>query len=1366
MALLTFGRIQLSNKKLAQITGVNTSDIDRLARRCAFLQCDGTDESNISFVSEIHRKYAERKLAQYQTSAISAIVRELSTDPFGEQSIRLLPAFYEQQRDYGALLELLNGNYFEHLLGADRSIYSLKQKARMAVGAAVSRNDFIKLFQLSLNSSIIRGLEQIQPGREEVEALMAMGDYDEALARASNAVTTEDRLHLFVIIAKIRKEKKQPCELLPEIESLLDQVKAGDLGDRTLEIAADLIKLDPNLAFRLIDETEAEPGKTSAKEFAAASIAISTVKNGGDTKGLGDAAEQFNEKIADSLLRQFAHEINLTIGNLSGKEAVAYVSRLATAHKVRLLREWMKHNSALSDAYVASEYALEALVSDATYTPKMSDLLDLSLSLPHVADIKKLKPLLRNFQSQQGLVRDKSTTEDLVRLEMVLAAAEERIDQDAATERIVDLYLKVSSLRDVAIRLNCSAWMLTGFGKMAQNGAWRTHERIDQLLSAQLQADFNDILANTANQLTVCRGALIALAEGSPDEVISMTRRFNIRRRRDSAAGIVANALAERGHYKKAREAVSLIEAPEFYQRVYVDVLRSIERSASRNTDGAHELIGMLFGLKGSSRFCEGAIVAVKLIYKHAELLADFRDMLYREFDKRVLKLDAEWRQIGAYFEMATVLADCDNDKAREYFLKGEECRKLTVTTNHAAHSIVAYCSALAIRGAAWLIPSNSLKDDYINRIQGLIERETSPLRKARSWTDFAMRCWDRKEEALSKKIFVTYLRPLLEDRGVSDSVRRLMTIASYPIAYVTSTAAAEELLLTLNDDDKEDAVCAMIDWIFRRCSLTDPYQSNTREGSKFNYDEIITICSLIDKLRTDNTIFAVIDRLCDSMENKSSNQLTAQHKQSISDRLDDIIRRKLPDPENIGHDGYKVASLATKARVTGKNDAGWQAFVDAANAIPNVADRAATLGLVGRCIPSKHQVVRQNAWALARASLHDIPSDYDSVERCEWLAALAKDRDPALARTLVSDAYLLTSRISDENFANSYRRNLIDLAHNIDEKLADKLIEKFDDDEVRIRARLDAKYHLDIAKAKDKLAKKEAGAKTGGIDLGLLPEAAWSCLGALNANRVSPYHIEDLAHYLKQAASLPIDDAFPIFSWVLENVGRKNSRRAGDVNASTNILPSLFETTLVAAELAASLIARLQSSDVSNIRTIVPDGPNIVLGPGARDEGEQFILNWLLTVKNEDELLICDPYFGVNSLETLRLISVERPDLGITVLTAISKNNEGARVSQGDFDQAWKLLTDDPQPRAKIVLTGRTGDGKSPVHDRWWLASNTGLRVGTSVDSIGGWRLSEISKLQESEVERIRSEISPLVDTSVRIWGGEKLEYIVCFLG
>ena len=1364
LALLAFGRIHLTRAKLAQLAEVSLTEIDRLINRCPFLQCQDSENPNVDFVSELHRKYAERKLAQCESAAITAIVRELNCEPYGEQSIRLLPALYEQQRDFGALIELLDGHYFERLLGTDRSISSLKQKAKMAVSAAVSRNDFIKLFQLCLNSSIIRGLDEIQPGREEVEALMAIGDYDEALARASKAVTTEDRLHLFVIIAKIRKEKNLPCDLLPEIESLLDQIKAGQLGDRALEIAGDLINVDANLAFRLVDETEVEPGKKPTKEFVAASIALSNPSNGSSTIDRGLAAERLNNDISDDLVRQFAHEIHLTIGELSGREAVAYVGRLATAHKVRSLREWMKRNSSLPDAYIASEYALDALVSDATYAPKMGDLLDLALSLPHLTDIEMLKPLLKSFRSQQGLVRDKSTSEEFVRLEMVLAAAEERFNAVGATERVVDLYLKVSTLRDVAVRLNCSAWMLSGLGKMDQEGTWRTHEEIDELLSAQLKADLDEVLANTANQLTVCRSALIALTEGSPDEAIAMTRRFNIRRSRDSAAGTVAHALADRGDYKRARDAVALIEAPDFYEGVYVDVLKAIERSVPRATSGIHQLIDILFGLKRDSQFCEAAITAVKLIYRHVELLGDIRTKLYTEFDKRVLRLDAEWRQVGAYFEMATVLADHDRDRAREYFLKGEECRKRTATTNLAANSIVTYCTALAIKGATWLIPSNNLKDDYIGRLKSLIEIEPSPLRKCKSWTDFAMRCWDRKEEALAKNIFATYLRPLLEDRGVSDSVRRAMVIASYPVAYVTSAVAANELLATLGKDDQENAVEATIDWLFRRCSLSDSYQYGTRDGTKFNYDEIVTICSLVEHLHTDNTVFSVIDRLSDSIENKSASQLTAQHKQSISDKLGEIISKKLPDPDNIRHDGFKIAAIATKARIAGTSEAGWRGLVDSANIVPNAADRSATLGLVARCIPSKHQAIRKNAWDLARAALRDVPSDYDNVERCEWLASLAKDRDATLATSLVSDAYLRTTRISNEDFAASYRRSLIDLAHNIDEKLADKLIDKFDTDEVRTRARLEAKRQLDVVKAKDRLLKKESNAKGVGIDLELLPGAAWACLGALNANRVSPYHTDDLIDYLKQAALLPLDGAFPIFSWVLENVGRNNGRRVGDI--SRNILPPLFETTLLAAELASSLISRLQSNCTSTIRTTIPDGSNIVLGPGAKEEAQQFILNWLLDLKKDDELVICDPYFGTRSVETLRFIAAERPDLGITVLAQISNNSDGARVTQGDFDQAWKVLTDDPQPRAKIVLTGRSGDGKSPVHDRWWLGTDSGLRVGTSVDSIGGWRLSEMSKLQQPEVARIHSEIAPLIDAKVRVWGGAKLEYVVCFLG
>lgn len=53
--------------------------------------------------------------------------------------------------------------------------------------------------------------------------------------------------------------------------------------------------------------------------------------------------------------------------------------------------------------------------------------------------------------------------------------------------------------------------------------------------------------------------------------------------------------------------------------------------------------------------------------------------------------------------------------------------------------------------------------------------------------------------------------------------------------------------------------------------------------------------------------------------------------------------------------------------------------------------------------------------------------------------------------------------------------------------------------------------------------------------------------------------------------------------------------------------------------------------------------------------------------------------------------------------------------------------------PDTEIVLFGVAPNGESAIHDRWILSGEKGLRLGTSINSLG-MKLSEISILNSEE--------------------------------
>jgi hypothetical protein len=64
-----------------------------------------------------------------------------------------------------------------------------------------------------------------------------------------------------------------------------------------------------------------------------------------------------------------------------------------------------------------------------------------------------------------------------------------------------------------------------------------------------------------------------------------------------------------------------------------------------------------------------------------------------------------------------------------------------------------------------------------------------------------------------------------------------------------------------------------------------------------------------------------------------------------------------------------------------------------------------------------------------------------------------------------------------------------------------------------------------------------------------------------------------------------------------------------------------------------------------------------------------------------------------------------------------------------------YENLSDQKPPETDIVIVGTQKGGDLPIHDRWWVTGGKGLRFGSSFNSLGQKKDSEVSSLTPEEV-------------------------------
>lgn len=150
---------------------------------------------------------------------------------------------------------------------------------------------------------------------------------------------------------------------------------------------------------------------------------------------------------------------------------------------------------------------------------------------------------------------------------------------------------------------------------------------------------------------------------------------------------------------------------------------------------------------------------------------------------------------------------------------------------------------------------------------------------------------------------------------------------------------------------------------------------------------------------------------------------------------------------------------------------------------------------------------------------------------------------------------------------------------------------------------------------------------------------------------------------------------------------------------------------------------------------------------------------DWVVN-RSGDKIKISDPYFSPDDLEIVKAIAEVAPDKEILIITSreqVNKKLRGASAEEA-FRDAWDDLCDGDPPRTDVVVIGFGPEGKHPIHDRWVVSSGTGLRLGSSTNSIGMLRISEVSEMDKEQSVEKDEAIDRVLDRNVRIWHGQKL--------
>jgi hypothetical protein len=1334
-----------------------------------FIASPETKDSEIEFVSESYRQYAAKELASSKDRVNELIIDSLFGEPESERALMLLPFYLRDSGRDEALLSYLSPEHLAQMLDKSELLTPVKERARLGVETAARLRRDEELERLGLQSSVISDIDSFSVSKSETEARLRLDDVATCITLAQGAVLKEQRLRLFALIARDIREKNRALdqELLEQIDQLGREVDVSSMNpDRALELASDLLYARPELAIDILEKAAA--GKRSPRgqrtiDWALASLSIQAFLSGqGDIKS---AANAVSTRIKDPEVLRVSSAASVLFGGYAPSDVIAEVEKISNPeHKLALIRRWALRVHEPESVAMILDYALTLGITTTAYSPNATHLRELATPLPLVEEREVASRLVATFDAQRATVRQLGPTEDFIRLQLILAQTEAKYNKEGAGRRLEETYLYITYIEDLPIRAACISRLSAALPIIDPNKVFEQHSKIHSVCAADYVADIGRLLQMTADHNSATRRVVEALIPAKYQEALDLCLALNTEPRRDNALRHLLRSLLEQPikdiPFDFLPSILDRFADPDERDAALTDIVGQVDRMASDQSSRnvvpvLKSVLGQVLNIQMAGRRTGAACHALSILKKSSQNKdAGLESAIERGLSDAWRAMDDDWRKVEAAFDVAGTLAGYCKDLAISYVEKAEKLREAVALENPDLNYDLAL--RLAVRAYAGLLASKVEIEQDLADLTERIEKLPSHTSRILLWTDVALRSFSAMRIPEGRRVIDAKVRPELTQLERLDKGEwfKYWCIAS-PALHCVHAKTTLESIRGLPLHWQDEACIEILHFVCEKVPAVDPFERSGEIAWQLSYDEISDLIDLAEIVHSDSVIYEFVSVIIETVKRQRS-RFSSQQKASIVQRLTALVGAKLPAKRFIKHDGWLLVSKAQLLRLGRDTASEWANIIAGARNIPNDADRAIALGMIAELFWSLEPIQAARIFRDAKEAADATPSISHRVERYEDLASQSARVDPEFSKLCLSHAASLLSGDQSRD-TTGIRQRIIDQANSFGSEFSSHLAAQLDTDQARKGQKGTARKRLESIEFRKKMLDEAVRPnELFSLNTTELPSAAWRNLGALNAGRIEAVHLSHAREYIEVAAQLPLSEAFPIFSWSIENATR---RLSGIRDQAQIVLRGLFRATLQGCDLSAwvnaKASARLRRTSARAL------AERQLIGAGERERATDRIRQWL-GAQGCEYLKISDQFVGPDELvEILRLVLSAAPKLVVRVVT--SRKHQIAEKVSLPWDDAyrlrWRQLMDQDPPETQVVVAGLP-NGDSPLHDRWWITKGAGLRLGTSFNSIGSAKDSELTTIAPELIPDFEAAIDACLTLSKRGDRGERVTY------
>lgn len=1334
LALVAFSEMKLSKDMILKIMKISAKKLDEILSFCQ--DSIGLEKDILVFNEVSFRKYVRIKLSSLKRKIELLQLESFEKSPDSSEFFSYMPSLYKQLGKNKSLVAYLTSDNVQNYIIEQQSQAALNEQCEFGFEACSDLNELVgEYFRFAINRSASREIEKNELYDSEIEALLSVGEVENAYALSQKVYLKEEQLKCLLLISMKGNiiSKSLLEELKDNIISLSDSIDYEHIPQKAIEIAKLMLHIDFPRALSIIDRIakSAKDKNQYDRLFTAISLSYNENIKNEDNVSKVDLA---TTKISDEEMKKMAIAMRSVLKDCTAEEIILELDKISNPEsRLYFLQFWIPNHKNQDDIEIVILYVIKLVIEVSNIIiPKASLLCKYCMPLKNVSK-ESLAKIIKILDAVDDSV--KQPTVDYVDLQLMIVEALHNFDNEDALYRLMMLYDEICQFEDKTLMLHCKAKILSKYNRLGDNKEIEECLKSYSSLKEEIIDEAKELLLDTAYHLNIVNGPIKELASKDTSFIKEIIPHINTAERRS------------RAYLLAAMEYIEQVDIDDFDFNYFEDLYDNIQYDRGDRTT---PLLGLARRVIHHSHNLENMLSMIKRLYKKLENIEDpyiychiltkiyvwiklnfenekFADSVKKKLESKWESIEVPWVKVAAGFEIAKNLSKLESkEEARDMIARASSLKTDSILCSSSCIDTYNISINLLTHALGILIRSNICDEEEIEQFKDLLSYVSSEGECMIIWSKIALEYYMVNDRFKFYDIVNKHVsRPL---DNFSKFFQKRVFYNTAPALFLHSKTLFINQLKKFDDNFRNDCIDAVGSFILSKHSNIS-YTYSQDIISALTYNEYQDLIDLINEATDDNLIFNYVGVICECIKENKKKLLSREHSVYLLEKLRDLVEEKLPIESGFGHDGYKVACRAVinSYLMSPIKNEYWDKVKVEIEGIHNKADQSFLyiyLSHYVNKVDKRHEFLN-----LGFQKAKELNSSYDKMNRFD----MAINESMVSSKQRFKGLALETWKwLNDNNGGFKYAKKIIDLIHETDEDLAKEVLEQFDNDPARIKYKQKLQKHIG-EKQKIGSAQKDIN-QVISLSIDDQKEYFNKKIENLIKGKATIKDVPTTLPVMKIIYENSITDSKDAIYYFLENLYSKNKINNAHKDLLRDIYRSLIYNLKVVLSLAAETKDRFDLIDrVIQEKYSSPNYSDIRVGE--EEKGFNYLKDWFKKSKG-DTLRIIDSYFTPKELDIIKEFFDINNDLRVGILT-----NRASNIEIEDYKMGWSKVSSDISGEISVVSVGyKDNINTGPVHDRWWVLidTDTNRSLGLKLNSLNGLgkKDSDFVDLDEERLE------------------------------